>query len=489
MTAHASPGSSPGSRRAVPLRLVHDTEGDPFADEVATALRAFARAVDPDRPDFDLLVGQPTAPVIAVHRSGSPASGADSGGGAGGSGAAGIPAGSRRRHPSVRWSLAGAAAAAAVVAGAVLLHRVPAGTQDERIATAAAPTDAAFDPATAPVVWISDTDDPVDAARSYLEAAGVARAPGPAAVVPGTGAPSEAVPPAPVPGTPSPPGLPAAPEVAPPPSGAPELVLRDLADRVAVVEWSGGDASRRSTGTVILRRSSGADGAWSVVGSGSDAVELGDVRYDGEHLSFTVTRASHVDAPVAVGVWADDRPIGLGDEAGGAAAGVEDRVGAPDAAGATGVAIGRIVDLGAGPGTSRPITVALGRAETARVRVHHLVGGRPASVTEMVVPLTGAGAGAEPDEGGERGGRGDAADRRQGGAVGSDAPAGASAEAPTPTSSTPSAPEPDLSRLGDEVESLGERLPDLSGDGTVLEDGGTTPPSLTVPTLPPLELP
>lgn len=482
MTAHVSPGSSPGSPRAVRLRLVHDTDADPFADEVATALRAFARAVDPDRPDFDHLVGQPTAPVIPVHRSGSPGSRPDPGG-AEGSGDAGIRAGARRRHPSVRRSLVAAAAVAAVVAGAVLLDRVPGGTPDEQVGiSVAAPTDGAFDAATAPVVWVSDAADPVAAARSYLEAAGIPAAVVPAAVVPGAGAPSEAVPPAPVPGTPPPPGLPAAPEVAPPSSGAPELVLRELADRIAVVGWSGGDGPRGSTGTVILRRSPGAEGVWSVVGSASDAVKLDDVRYDGEHLSFTVTRTSHVDAPVAVGVWADDRPIGLGDEA--TAAGSPDQAGATDPAGVTGDAIGRIVEIGAGPGASRAITVTFDRAETARVRVHHLVGGQPASVTEMVVALTGSGRGAEP-----AGSTGDVPESRRGGGAGSDVPAGASPDEPVPRSSIPSAPEPGLPLLGDEVESLGEPLPDLPGDGTLLEDGGTTPPSLTLPTLPPLELP
>src|SRR5690606_41050030 len=96
---------------------------------------------------------------------------------------------------------------------------------------------------------------------------------------------------------------------------------------------------------------------------------------------------SHGDAPITVAVWADDRPVGLGDEAvAGAgdeagddatAAGTQDQAAPPDPAGVAGRVPGRVVELAAAPGASRVITVALDRAETTRVRAHHLIGGRP----------------------------------------------------------------------------------------------------------------
>src|SRR5690606_20941835 len=150
----------------------------------------------------------------------------------------------------------------------------------------------------------------------------------------------------------------------------------------------------------------------------------------------------------------DEAVAGAGDEAGddATAAGTQDQAAPPDPAGVAGRVPGRVVELAAAPGASRVITVALDRAETTRVRVHHLIGGRPASVTEMVVALTGTARGAEPVAS-----AGDRPERRQGGGAGSgDVPAEGPPDGPVRTFSIPSAPEPSLPRLGDAVDSVGE---------------------------------
>jgi hypothetical protein len=355
------------------MRLVHDAGHDVFAEEVEAALHVFARGVAPDQPDWDQLVERSGGSVTLLP-----------------SAKAAVVADRWRLGPAP-LSFVAAALIAAVLAGALLVNRTPGATPLEQVPasiSAPAPTDESFDATAAPAVWSSGTDDPVAATRSYLESAGLRSAAAPAAPSAPGGPPSPGAP-----AIPSEPGDTAAPAL--------ELTIRELVDGVAVVDWSVTGSSYTSTGVVILRASDEAGATvWSVVGSGSDDVELDDIRYDGENLSFGVTRTSDVDGPVAVGVWADGRPLPLGhdllepEDTGGAGVPVETSVPATGAAPA-GAAVGELIDLGAAPGLTEPVVVAVDDAAMALVRVQHFVDGQLVSVTEMAIDLTGSGTGGD----------------------------------------------------------------------------------------------
>lgn len=431
------------------MRLVHDADQELFAEEVEAALREFARGVAPDQPGWHQLVERSGTPVTPL-RSASLRGGV----------------GSRWFPPSARPSLVAAAVIAAVLAGALLVNRTPDATPLEHAPasiSAAAPTDASFDATTAPAVWFSETDDPVGAAQSYLESAGVPSAPAP-------GAPSAPALPA-APGVPPPPGAPALPSGpgAPASPTAPKLTLVDVGDGVAVVEWSVAGETYTSAGTVILRASADAgERVWSVVGSGSDDVALDDISYDGEHLSFAVTRMSELGGPVGIGVWADGRPLPLDDglpvpDAAGDAGGPAGHAAAP-----AGAVVGQPVDLGAQPGSSQPVTVAIDGGALALLRVHNIVDGRVASVTEMAIDLTGAGAGGAGVAGWAEGEVDIHSDSV-------DVPPGEGAPSP----SLP--PEPSLPDLPGDAETVEPELPAPSGTLPTLPERESSPPSLPVP--------
>ena len=190
-------------------------------------------------------------------------------------------------------------------------------------------------------MWASGLDDPVAAAQAYLAATGVTS---------GSGLPAPVA-----------------------------AALRERDDTAAVVEWSAVDGTQTWGGTVFLRRlrdasHAVADGTWAVVGSASDEVALQDVRYDGEHLSFTIASTSDLAGLVDVAVWAEGRPASA---AGGAVA----------QAGSGAAPAGELIEIG--KGARQPVTVVVQAGVTAIVQVQHVVEGQLHSVTELAVVLPG----------------------------------------------------------------------------------------------------
>jgi hypothetical protein len=382
--------------------------------EVGTVLRRRAAQLQPEPPEWDELVSRP-GPVVVPLPTVSAADDDDD---------RDRILGRRRPRPLV----AAAAVVALALVGGFVVGRSGSGptdvTQTPTSVSAASPTDAGFDAGLAPAVWASDLDDPVAAATSYLQAAGMAADPAVAAV--------------------------------------PHVEVREIVDEtVAIVDWSTVQGAA-SGGTVFLRNTAvgTAAPAWSVVGAAAEGVALEDVTYDGTQLAFTVVRTTDSVGELAASVWADGEPvpldaITLADAAGadadaaatagsGAAvaaadaeagpAGADAAAGAdgtgagaganadagpveadavagagPDGAGANAGAgpvdadagagaegagasasVGQLLDVGAAAGARQAVTVDLGASSTASVRVLDVVDGLPLSVTEMAIALPDA---------------------------------------------------------------------------------------------------
>jgi hypothetical protein len=375
--------------------LVDETD---LGNEVHARLRRFAAGVTPNPPDWRELIDRSDAVVLSL-RTAQPVAEDDA-------------ADEHARlgwRPRRRVSLVAAAIVAVALAGGLLVDRTSEPrelSQAPASFSVAAPTDAAFDARTAPAVWASGLDDPVAAAQSYLAATGVTTGPG-----------------------------------VPAPAAA---ALRERDHTAAVVEWSAVDGAQRWGGTVFLRRlrdasDAAVDGTWAVVGSASDEVALQDVRYDGEHLSFTIASTSDLGGLVDVAVWAEGRPASA---AGGAVA----------QAGSVAASAGELIEIG--KGARQPVTVVVQAGVTAIVQLQHVVEGELLSVTELAIVLPG------PDTAAEAGTSGSAS-----------VDAGPTVDEPSPgadrtpaTGSTPALP--DLPRPG------------VPGDR-----------DQTIPTLPTIELP
>ena len=179
----------------------------------------------------------------------------------------------------------------------------------------------------------------------------------------------------------------------PPPS-----LLQGITGTSAVVDWS--LAADESHGTVYLRSSSdaGTPRTWTVVGSAAADIALGEVRYDGSRLSFTVTRTAAGPQQVAVGAWIDGQPVALGGE--------------PVAwAGSGDVSLGELVDLGTGRGAVSTLGLPADADDIVTLRVVRVVDGTVRSLTQMAVALPDAApaptaAGAPSPRRGRTGGRG-----------------------------------------------------------------------------------
>lgn len=294
----------------------------------------------------------------------------------------------RNRRPAPVRGARRALAAAAVVlvaaaAAALVVDRPaaePSGPATETISVVS-PGDAGFDAEAAAAVWASGIDDPVAATTAYLAAMGVP-----------TGA---AVPPA--------------------------LVLDAITDATAVVDWTLPESG--AGGTVYLRSSAAGGGAlptWTVVGAAASDVALADVVYDGTELSFTVARTAAGSAPLAVGVWVDGQPVSLGGEA-------------VAQAGAAGISLGDLVDIGGRAGAHQTLQVPVDADDIVTLRVAHVVDGTVRSVTQMAVALPEAdprmaATGLPPvDAGGQASGQVDAGATGAAGTAEAEAEAGGSA--------------------------------------------------------------
>jgi hypothetical protein len=371
--------------------------------------------------------------------------------------------------------VAAAAVVALAVGGALVVDR---GTGDRaaelppaETITAISPSDPDFEAQAAAAVWTSDLDDPVAAAAAYLAANGIpAAAPplpeapplpgGPSApalpeVPSGSDAPS--LPEAPsLPDAPSGPGGPSVPDASSLPVVPAVLELVETDGSTATVDWSAAGDSGSSGGTVYLRASDGEASVqgWSVVGAAGSDVALEDVQYDGKQLDFTVSRTAASDAPLAIGVWVDGRPVSLGGES------------IPHPSDAL-VSLGELVDIGPDAGAERELGLPVSPDGIATLRLEQVVDGHVRSLTQMVVMLPDADSSAATDIA-------DAAGRYAGSA------------APTEGAGGTGSVEADASAEGEAGMTLpgaGIPVPDGS-DLTVQGDHG-------VPTLPPLipELP
>ncbi len=163
------------------------------------------------------------------------------------------------------------------------------------------------------------------------------------------------------------------------PTGAtpPTVALQGITGTSAVVDWS--LAADESHGTVYLRSSSdaGTPRTWTVVGSAAADIALGEVRYDGSRLSFTVTRTAAGPQQVAVGAWIDGQPVALGGE--------------PVAwAGSGDVSLGELVDLGTGRGAVSTLGLPADADDIVTLRVVRVVDGTVRSLTQMAVALPDA---------------------------------------------------------------------------------------------------
>jgi hypothetical protein len=248
----------------------------------------------------------------------------------------------RRTESRPRILLRAAAAALLVVAagGALVAHRAGSGPATDRPLaepiSAVSPGDPDFDASTAPAVWATGQSDPVAATLAYLAAMGVS---------------AGATPPA--------------------------ATLRGTAGATAAVDWSFGAGGSR--GTVYLRSSAtaGTSPTWTIVGSSASDIALGDLRYDGSRLSFTVTRTNDGPEQVAVGAWIDGQPVSLG--------------GRPVAwAGSGGVSLGDLVQLGTAADAARTLWLAAAPDDIVTLRVARVVDGTVRSLTQMTVALPDA---------------------------------------------------------------------------------------------------
>jgi hypothetical protein len=423
---------------------------------VRTMLHTLAAEAHVDPPVWDDLIQRP-APVLHLPTAGRQA--AD-------------PAPRPRWHHRPRTSVAAAAVVALAVGGALVVDR---GTGDRsaelppaETITAVSPTDPDFEVEAAAAVWTSDLDDPVAAAAGYLAANGIPAGPplpdGPSA----PGAPPIPSPP-PLPGPPSlpsPPPLPDAPSLpdgssgpgGPSLPGAPsmpsapavlELVETDGA--TATVDWSAAADSGSSGGTIYLRASDGeaAVQGWTVVGAAASDVSLDGVRYDGKRLDFTVSRTAASDAPLAIGVWVDGRPVSLGGES------------IPQPGDAL-VSLGELVDIGPDAGAERELGLPVDSDGTVTLRLEQVVDGHVRSLTQMVVVLPEADSSAATDIAA-------AAGRYAGSAVPTEGPG-------------------DTGTVEADASAEGEAGMTVPGAGIPVPDGGDlpVPGDDGVPTLPPL---
>ena len=163
------------------------------------------------------------------------------------------------------------------------------------------------------------------------------------------------------------------------PAAPPALVLSTTTDTTAAVDWSLPRAPGGASGTVYLRAASaaGAPPTWTVVGAAASDVALADVRYDGSELSFTVARSSGDAEQLAVGVWVDGQPVSLGGDA-------------VAQAGAAGVSLGELLELGSAPDAHDTLRLPVEADDIVTLRVVHVVDGTVQAVTQMAVALPDA---------------------------------------------------------------------------------------------------
>jgi hypothetical protein len=451
------------------MNLLHDDTND-LEGELRAMLRRRTGDLSTNQPDWTDLVERSEAVVFSLHSS-DDASADDSPAAVGSrllrKGRASASSGVVRYRP--RPVFVAAAVVAVVLAGGLAVGQTrkadPTNVNEAPTSfTAAAPTDAAFDATQAPAVWASGLGDPVAAVQAYLAATGVA----------------------PELGTD---GLPL------PDTGGvlPTVTLLENDGTVAVVEWEALDAGVTRSGTVFLRADaveqagSTATSTWGVVGAAVDGIAVTDIAYDGQQLSFSLTKTLDVAGPVAVSVWSDGRQVAVdggdvvragatsqdGVAAGAAAAGdrAQAGAGADDQAAMAGASAGQavdpalvhVIDLGEGADVDVPLTAALPDASNAVVRVQQLVDGQPASITELALDLPGTETDADADAGVAGTGPG----------AGAGADAGAESQLP--------------GEVGDVVDGVGDTADELlDGDGNPLPGGpGLPTPSVPTTLLPP----
>lgn len=463
------------------MNLLHDDTSD-LEDELRSMLRRRTGDLSVHQPDWTDLVERPEAVVFSLHSS-DDVDAAESPAATGSrllrKGRVSASTGVVRYRP--RPVFVAAAVVAVVLAGGLAVGQTreadPTNVDETPTSfTAAAPTDAAFDATEAPTVWTSGLGDPVAAVQAYLAATGV----GPEL---GTD------------------GLPL------PDAGGvlPTVTLLENDGTIAVVEWEAVDAGVTRSGTVFLRADaveqagSTVTSTWGVVGAAVDGIALADISYDGQQLSFTLTKTLDVGGPVAVSVWSDGRQVAVdggdvvragatsqdGVAAGASAAG--DRAlagaGADERAAQAGASAGQavdpalvhVIDLGEGADVDVPLTAAMPDASDAVVRVQQLVDGRPSSITELALDLPGTETDADADAGVAGTGPG----------AGADADAGAETQLPSEVGDA-------VGGVGDTAEDVldgGEPIPVPGGPGLTTPSVPTTllPPEIptTLPTLPP----
>ena len=386
------------------MNLMHDTDQPALEEGVRAMLRHIAADVQENPPSWDELISRPASATVTALPTTRTRTDLDN---------------SRAPWHRPRLSLAAAGVVALAIAGALLVDRPGTGGDGNTLApatdviTAISPSEAAFDAEAAAAVWTTDLDDPVTAAAAYLETTGITTD---ASI-----------------------------------SNAATLDLRADDGATATVDWSVPDGTALTGGTVYLR-AAGAQAAvqgWSVVGAAAADVSLEGVRFDGEDLSFTVARAGAEGEQLALGVWIDGLPRSLGGEA-------------VAQAGAAGVSLGELVEIGAGAGAEQTVTLPVESDDTVTLRVAHVVDGYVRSVTQMVVALP------EADPSGTAGATAHADVDADAGASVDSVPGDASPSAGTQDGDTP-------------TDGIAVPLP----DGTDL----TVPPIPGLPTLPPLPLP
>lgn len=312
------------------MNLLDDTDRNDLEDRVRAMLHHLAAEVREIPPAWEDLIGR-DADVVPLR--------------------ADEPTTVSRLESRPQWrrrqltSVAAAALVASAVGGALLVDRGgdrPQSAPSELI-TAVSPGDPAFDAGAAVTVWATSIDDPLAAARAYLDGVGVPTAPS---------APSPA-----------------------------SLTLSADDGTIAVVDWAlpGGGGG----GTVYLRASGSGPGDWAVVGSSAPDVAIGDVGFDGEHLSFSISGTVASDE-LAVGVWVDGRPLSLDGPA-------------VPLAGVEGVSLGQAVDavsaVGGGGGEAdavRTLQAPVEPDDIVTLRVVHAIEGQVRSVTQMAVAMPDA---------------------------------------------------------------------------------------------------
>ncbi len=314
------------------MTLLHDNHRPDLEDGVRTMLHRLAADVRERPPAWEDLIARPEP--AGSHLGIVPTGTASTEGRE--------RRGSRAHRPRRAMATAAAGVLLLALAGAVLVGRtdtVPTASPATDTIVTISPGEAAFDASAAAAVWATGIDDPVAATTAYLAAMGV-------------------------------PMDPAAPLA---------VELSSTTDTTAAVDWSLTGAPGGASGTVYLRSTStaGAPPTWTVVGAAASDVALADVRYDGSELSFTVARSSGDAEQLAVGVWVDGQPVSLGGDA-------------VAQAGAAGVSLGELLELGSAPDAHDTLRLPVEADDIVTLRVVHVVDGTVQAVTQMAVALPDA---------------------------------------------------------------------------------------------------